>query len=164
MSDAGTTPDVEPGGPHKAFAVVFGIVGGMALSKFLDPSSYVIGSGTIAAGVLGITWVAFAILRSRWDAGKRDESNARLLLIVACAAAVTSAGTAIFALLFAIGHGFTIEMPAVSPSSRPIRGAWMIWLFPTLAFLLTLISFFVAKGDIQMVRQHLSHMNRVEGV
>jgi uncharacterized membrane protein YhaH (DUF805 family) len=147
---------------HVAFAIVFGIVGAMALSKFIDPSSYVIGPGTLAAGALGVTWPVLAVCRRRWDTGTRSTANARLLLWTAYAATSASLLAALIAFAFVIQQGFTIDLSAASAGPRAARGAWMLWLFPMLALVLTSVSVLVGAQDVRLVRRHLSNVGQAE--
>jgi hypothetical protein len=151
----------EEAGPHMGFAVAFGIVGGMALSKFLDPSTYTIGPGTLAAVGLGVTWPILAVARRRWDSGEGGLVSARLLLGSAAAAAIVSGLAAVAAILFAVKNGLTIDISGAASSTRPVRGAWLLWLFPTLACLLTTIAFFVAKREFWTALQYWRRKDKV---
>jgi hypothetical protein len=162
MNHATGEPQTNESGSHVAFAVVFGIVGAMALSKFTDPSSYVIGPGTLAAGALGVAWPVFAVTRKRWDSGNRGTANARLLLWAAGVATVASGVAALIALLFVVQNGLTVDLSAASPGARAARGAWMVWLFPALALALTSVSVFVGIRDVQMVLRHFSSISEPE--
>ena len=135
--------------PHAAFAVLFGIVGAMALSKFLDPDRYVIGVGTVTAGGLGICWIAYALVQLKW------RPCARILLFSALSASAISLISAGVALAFAVEQGFTVDVPLVATSTPP-RGTWLLWLFPSLACIATCAASWVAINDMIMARRYVT--------
>ena len=141
---------------HLKFATLFGLIGGLMLLAILDAEENTAGAGSYAAIAMGVTWPLLALARRRWEADPNSRRRTRWFHVAAVVAMLTSAVSSVIAVLFAIAHGLTIDLPAMPAGTRPVRGAWMIWLFPLICLFFTIVSFLVAKRDVQVAKRQLT--------
>lgn len=130
----------------------FALVGAVGILGFLKPAGSNPGIGTAAAVLMGVGWIGLWAAARWWSRDPSKEERQRLIARLSVFTILVSLVALIVAIRAALTGGFTID---IGESGSQVRGAWMLWLFPSLCCLASAGSAYGARTLGQQSRELL---------
>lgn len=119
----------------KSLCWLFGVIGLISLSKFLDTEKYEITLGTILVGLQGIAWILYGVLRNKTGNGS----------VFALLASISSLAVLFNVLIYSFSEGFIFE----SPNASEYRRGWLVVLLPILSIIACSLGSFLSFSDFR---------------